>query len=156
MAACYGQRMAQRIEIRSFTLDDALLRAMDLSKRNQLLGCMHAHNELTFLNRLLLFSQNPVSEGELHDQAKSSQMWCVLQLLAGNLYETWNMLAGRFSLSEKAAQQDAVITGLAAQHHVSLKWLREYFSAKGVNSKPIVMLRNTRRFTTVASTWAKR
>jgi hypothetical protein len=138
--------MAQRIEIRSFTLDDALLRAMDLRKRNQMLGCMHAHNELTFLNRLLLFSQNSVSEGELHDQAQSSQMWCVLQLLAGKLYETWNMLAGRFSLSEKAAQQDAVITGLAAQHHASLKWLREYFSAKGVNSKPIVMLRNNTAF----------
>jgi hypothetical protein len=138
--------MVQRIEIRSFALDAELLRTMDLRKRNQLLGCMHAHNELTFLNRLLLFSQNPVTDGALHDQAQSSQMWCLLQLLAGKLYETWNMLAGRFSLSEKDAQLDAVITALDAQQHVSLVWLRAYFSAKGVNNKPIVMVRNNTAF----------
>ena len=146
MAACYGQRMAQPIEIRSFALDDDLLRKMDLRKRNQLLGCMHAHNELTFLNRMLLFSQNSVSEGELHDQAQSSQMWCLLQLLAGKLYETWKMLAKRFSVSEKAGKQDAVIRALDAQQRVSLIWLREYFSGKGVNSKSIVMLRNNTAF----------
>jgi hypothetical protein len=138
--------MIQRIEIRSFALGDELLRKMDLRKRNQLLGCMHAHNELTFLNRMLLFSQNPVTEGELHDQAQSSQMWCLLQLLAGKIYETWIMLAKRFSVSEKTAQQDAVIAGLAEKHQASLKWLREYFSGKGANNKPIVMLRNNTAF----------
>jgi hypothetical protein len=56
--------MTQRIVIRSLKLDDELLRTIDHRKRNQLLGCMHAHNELTFLNRLLLFSQNSVIEGK--------------------------------------------------------------------------------------------
>jgi hypothetical protein len=139
-------RMTQRIEIRSFTLDDELLQRMDHRKRNQLLGCMHAHNELTFLNRLLLFSQNSVSEGNLHDHAQSSQMWCVIQLLAGKLYETWNMLARRFSFVGKADKHDPVITALEEKHRTSLVWLQEYFGEKGVNSKPIVVVRNKTAF----------
>jgi len=72
--------MTEGIEIRSFTLDDELLRTMDSRKRNQLLGCMHAHNELTFLNRLLLLSHNSVSDGELHGCAQPSQRWCVFPI----------------------------------------------------------------------------
>jgi hypothetical protein len=119
---------------------------MDHRKRNQLLGCMHAHNELTFLTRLLLFSQNPVSEGELHDHAQSSQMWCVLQLLAGKLYETWNMLGERFSLSENTGKKDDIIAAIEEQHRVSLTWLRQYFSNRGINRKAIVLLRNKTAF----------
>jgi hypothetical protein len=92
--------MTEGIEIRSFTLDDELLRTMGSRKRNQLLGCMHAHNELTFLNRLLLLSQNSVSDGELHGYTQSSQMWCMLQLLAGKLQVGY--ACGAFSLAEKA------------------------------------------------------
>jgi hypothetical protein len=138
--------MTQSIEIRSFALDDEILRTMDPRKRNQLLGCMHAHNQLSFLNRLLIFSQNPVTEGELHDHAQSSQMWCLLQLLTGKVYETWNMLDERFSLSKSAAKQDAVVAGLDEQYRKSLLWLREYSSPKGLNNKPIVMLRNNTAF----------
>jgi hypothetical protein len=138
--------MTQRIEIRSFMLDDELLRTMDHRKRNQLLGCMHAHNELTFLNRLLLFSQNPVTEGYLHDQAQSSQMWCVLQLLAGKLCETWKMLTKRFSVSTRAGRQDSVVASLNEKHKTSLQWLRDYFYGPGVNNKPIVVVRNKTAF----------
>jgi hypothetical protein len=59
------------------------------------------------------------------------------QLLAGKIYETWIMLAKRFSVSEKTAQQDAVIAGLAEKHQASLKWLREYFSGKGANNNEV-------------------
>ncbi len=138
--------MTQPIEIRSYALDDELLRTMDNRKRNQLLGCMHAHNELSFLNRMLVFSQNPVTEGELHDHAQLSQQWCLLQLLTGKVYETWIMLAERFSLSENSPKQDAVVTTLDAEHRVILLWLLEYFSPKGLNKKPIVMLRNNTAF----------
>src|ERR1700722_2856718 len=50
-----------------------------------------------------------------------------------------------FSLRE-GRKQDAVIRALDAQQRVSLIWLREYFSGKGVNSKSIVMLRNNTAF----------
>jgi hypothetical protein len=49
--------------------------------RNQFVGYMHAHNELTTLNRLLTFTTNDTGDGELHNYA-SVQMWCMLQLLA--------------------------------------------------------------------------
>jgi hypothetical protein len=57
---------------------------------------MHAHNELTVLNRILMFSMNKTANGELHDSAQSVQMWCLLQVLAAKLVETWNMLNERF------------------------------------------------------------
>ena len=52
---------------------------------------MHAHNELVVLNRILMFSMNMTSEGEFHDSAQSVQMWCLLQLLAGKIVETWKL-----------------------------------------------------------------
>jgi hypothetical protein len=138
--------MTESIEIRSFTLEDELLRTMDSRKRNQLLGCMHAHNELTFLNRLRLFSYNSVSDGELHGYAQTSQSWCVHQLLAGKLHETWDMLAKRFSLAKKKAQQDAVVTALCPEHQASLVWLQGYFSGKGAKDRAIPLVRNKTAF----------
>jgi hypothetical protein len=64
--------------------------------RNQFVGCMHAHNELTILNRLLMFTMNDTGDGELHNSAQSVQMWFMLQLLAAKLFETWVMLNERF------------------------------------------------------------
>ena len=43
-----------------------------------------------------MFSMNDTGEGELHDASQSVQMWCLLQVLSGKLFETWNMLVERF------------------------------------------------------------
>jgi len=83
------------VRILTFQLDEAGLRQLDNRRRNQLFGCMHAHNELSFLNRLLLFVRNATADGELHDHAQSIQMWSTLQILAGKLFETWVMLTER-------------------------------------------------------------
>jgi hypothetical protein len=107
---------------------------------------MHAHNELTFLNRLLVFSQNSGAEGDLYDQAQMSQVWCLLQLLAGKLYETWNMLSKRFSLSARPNKQDAAVVALNSRHQHSLQWLRDYFSPRGISQKSIVVIRNKTAF----------
>jgi hypothetical protein len=93
-------------------------------QRNQLVGCMHAHNELTVLNRVLMFSLNDVGEGELHNDAHGVQMWCVLQVLIGKLFETWNMLGERFL---KATPEDAAVARLSADHKENLAWLKNYF-----------------------------
>lgn len=139
-------RSNQRVELRSFEVADDIARKMDNRKRNQLLGCMHAHNELTFLNCLLQFVQNPVSEGVVHDQAQVSQMWCVLQLLAGKLYETWKMLAEQFSLSGKAANYDPAVLALGAKHRAALNWLLEYFAENRVGNRSIAVVRNKTAF----------
>src|SRR5712671_5219921 len=80
------------IRILALTIDDKAIRALNHRARNQMFGCMHAHNELAALNRLFMFSMNEIDSGELADSAYSLQMWCLLQLLAGKLFETWKML----------------------------------------------------------------
>lgn len=87
-----------------------------------------------------------MSDGELHGYAQSSQRWCVLQLLAGKLRETWDMLAERFSLEKKAKKQDAVVTALCPRHQASLTWLQQYFSGKGAKDRAITLVRNKTAF----------
>jgi hypothetical protein len=70
-----------------------------------------------------MFAMNDTGDGELHNSAQSVQMWCILQLLAAKLYETWAMLTKRFLQSnppDAAAQ-------LGPAHQESLQWLTGYF-----------------------------
>jgi hypothetical protein len=88
--------MAKNFQLIYITVDEARLKAASNRLRKQFVGCMHAHNELAILNRLLMFTMHDTADGELHDSAQSVQMWCVLQLLSAKLYETWLMLNERF------------------------------------------------------------
>ena len=108
-------------------IDEATLKALPKRRRNQIAVCMHAHNELSVLNRLLAFSLNDVSEGEMHDHAQGVQMWTVMQLLAGKLCETWKMLYVRFLKSNPV---EPAIAGLNDAHKEDLAWLQNYFSSK--------------------------
>ena len=80
--------MSKDFQIIQLSIDEDALKKASNRLRNQLVGCMHAHNELTILNRLLMFSMNKTADGELHDSAQSVQMWCLLQVLAAKLVET--------------------------------------------------------------------
>src|SRR5262245_32912846 len=84
---------------------------------------MHAHNELTMLSRMLMFTMNDTGDGELHNSAQSVQMWCVLQLLAAKLFEAWKMLNERFLQSNPPD----VVAHLEPAHQTSLEWLIDYF-----------------------------
>jgi|SRR5579871_5879102 len=108
-------------------IDEATLKALPKKRRNQIAVCMHVHNELSVLNRLLAFSLNDVGEGELHDHAHGVQMWTVMQLLAGKLCETWKMLYVRFLKSNPV---DPAITALDDPYKEDLAWLNNYFSSR--------------------------
>jgi hypothetical protein len=110
-------------QIIQLEIDKEALQKLSSRARNQLVVCMHAHNELATLNRLLMFSINFSEEGELHDSAQSVHMWCLLQVLVGKLFETWNMLCVRFL---RAQPQDPAIVSLSDEHKASLKWLTNY------------------------------
>jgi hypothetical protein len=105
------------------TVDEGSLNKANNRLRNQFVGCMHAHNELTILNRLLMFTMNDTGDGELHDSARSVQMWFMLQLLAAKLFETWVMLNERFLQSNPPD----VVGRLEPAHQASLKCLTDYF-----------------------------
>ena len=115
--------MAKDFPIIHLTVDEERLKGANNRLRSQFVGCMHAHNELTMLNRLLMFTMNDTGDGELHNSAQSVQMWCVLQLLAAKLFETWLMLNERFLQSNPPD----VVARLEPAHQQSLRWLIDYF-----------------------------
>jgi hypothetical protein len=116
--------MSQDFRVIKFQIDPDAIKKLPNRQRNQVVGCMHAHNELVVLNRLLMFSLNDVGEGELHDHAHGLQMWTIMQLLTGKLFETWNMLVERFL---KSNPEDPAIMGLSEAHKKDLAWLKDYF-----------------------------
>jgi hypothetical protein len=124
--------MSRDFEVIKLTIDEAGLKTLSHRNRNQLIGCMHAHNELAILNRLLMFSQNDTAQGDLSDGAHSIQMWCILQLLVGKVFEAWNMLDERFLTAQP---EDPALVSLSDNHRDSLKWLIEYFGV-GKKMKP--------------------
>jgi hypothetical protein len=115
--------MAKDFQLIHLTVDEGRLKGANNRVRNQFVGCMHAHNELTTLNRLLMFTMNDTGDGELHNSAQSVQMWCMLQLLAAKLFETWVMLNERFLQSNPPD----VVGRLEPAHQASLDWLTDYF-----------------------------
>ena len=117
--------MAKDFQLIHLTIDEERLKDASNRLRNQFVGCMHAHNELTILNRLLMFSMNDTGDGELHNSAQSVQMWCMLQLLAAKLFETWVMLNERFLQSNPPD----VVARLEPAHRASLQWLTDYFGS---------------------------
>jgi hypothetical protein len=130
-------------KIITYIIEDKTLQNMSDRRRNQLFGCMHAHNELTFLNRLLSFTLNPTASGELHEHAQANQMWCVLQLLSGKLFETWQMLTKRISLRKPV---DPIVANLSSEHQKNLTWLITYFGDKNWKKSPIKLVRDTTAF----------
>jgi hypothetical protein len=115
--------MAKDFQLIHLTVDEGRLKGASNRVRNQFVGSMHAHNELTMLNRLLMFTMNDIGDGELHKSAQSVQMWCMLQLLAAKLFETWVMLNERFLHSNPPD----VVARLKPAHQASLQWLTDYF-----------------------------
>ncbi len=104
---------------------------------------MHAHNELAFLNRLLMFTMNDTGKGELHDFAQTVQFWSVLQLLAAKLYETWLMIVERFLQSNPPD----LVSQLEPSQQKSLQWLIDYFgSNRPFNNNPLKIIRDKTAF----------
>ena len=117
--------MSKDFEIIQLEIDEFSIQGLDNRLRNQLMGCMHAHNELAVLNCVFMFGTNPVGDGELAEsRAAPVQMWCLLQVLAAKLYETWLMVIKRFLAAQP---EDSTIKGLKPDHRASLDWLRAYF-----------------------------
>jgi hypothetical protein len=135
--------MSGNFQLIQLQIDGNAIKKLPNRQRHQLVGCMHAHNELAVLNRLLMFTFNDVGEGQLHDYAHGVQMWCVLQVLIGKLFETWNMLSERFL---KSNPEDSAIAGLSDEHKRSLAWLKNYFGDERPRETPLRMIRNRTAF----------
>jgi hypothetical protein len=135
--------LSKDFQVIQLTVDEGALKKAGNRLRNQLVGCMHAHNELTALNRILMFSMNKTGGGELNDFAQSVQMWCLLQLLAAKLVETWKMLNERLL---GANPEDPALGRLRAEHRASLDWLRDYFGVDPPKDNALTFIRNKTAF----------
>ena len=107
-------------------IDANAIKRLTNRERNQLVGCMHAHNELTVLNRLFMCTiEYPESADELHRSAQTVQLWRLLQVLVGKIFETWKMLHDRFLGSEP---KERMVSALHPEGGDSLAWLKQYFA----------------------------
>jgi hypothetical protein len=101
---------------------------------------MHAHNELAVLNRVQMFSMNDTAgPGDLNDSAMTVQVWFFLQLLAGKLVETWNMLSERFLQSNPP---DVVLKKLEVDQIDSLNYLKDYFDGSSSKDNALRIIRD--------------
>jgi hypothetical protein len=120
--------MSKDFPIIGVQVDAPAIKRLSNRERNQLVGCMHAHNELTVLNRLFMCTtEYPEDADELHSSAQSVQVWCLLQVLVGKTFETWKMLEDRFLGSNPV---DPMVGRLNAEHRERLAWLERYFGSK--------------------------
>ena len=135
--------MSRDFQIIQIDIETDAFKKLPNRLRNQFVGCMHAHNELAVLNRLLMFSLNDVGDSELHNDAHGVQMWCVLQVLIGKLFETWNMLVERFL---RSSPEDSTVAELNDQHKKSLTWLKDYFGLPNLKETPLRIIRDKTAF----------
>jgi hypothetical protein len=123
-----GACVSKDFQIIQLQIDKNAIKRLTSRERNQLVGCMHAHNELTVLNRLFMCTiEYPEDADELHNSAQTVQLWCLLQVLVGKIFETWKMLRDRFLGCNPV---DPVVAGLGPEHRSCLIWLEQYFTPK--------------------------
>jgi hypothetical protein len=135
--------MSKDLQVIQLSIEQSALKRTTNRVRNQLVGCMHAHNELAALNRMLLFSMNDTGDGELHDSAQSVQMWRLLQVLGAKLFETWNMLGERFLRKQP---EDEALIRLSADHRAELEWLKDYFGVDKLKDNSLRLIRDRTAF----------
>ena len=120
--------MSKDFQIIQLQIDRNAIKRLTNRERNQLVGCMNAHNELTVLNRLFMCTiEYPEDADELHSSAQTVQLWCLLQVLVGKIFETWKMLRDRFF---GCNPDDPMVTALSPDHRECLAWLERYFMQK--------------------------
>lgn len=135
--------MPREFQLIQLALDATVLKTCEARRLNQLAQCMHVHNELSVLNRIMLFSINTTSEGNLHNSAQSVQMWCFLQILAAKLYESWDMVCRRFL---KSNPEDSILLKLDQNQIESLTWAKSYFGTTEKTKNALRTIRDKTAF----------
>jgi len=131
------------MELLKFKTETSDLKKLGQVRLNLLIGCMHSHNELAVLNRLLLFAQNETAQGEAYASVKAIQVWTYLQIVIGKLFETWIMLKERLLDN---AEQAELITSLTEKQKESLSWLTNYFGRNPLKKSPLKIIRDKTGF----------
>jgi hypothetical protein len=120
--------VSQDFQIIQLEIHADTIKRLSNRERNQLIGCMHAHNELTVLNRLFMCTiEYPQDADELHSSAQTVQLWCLLQVLVGRYSRPGRCSTIGFS---GPILLDPMVAALSAEHRECLTWLEKYFDTK--------------------------
>jgi hypothetical protein len=84
------------IQVYRIPIPKSRLRAMPKDERVLLLLLGYASNQLSMLQKLLIFATNRTSDGELEQHATGVQTQMLLRLMVGALNEAWEMVRTRF------------------------------------------------------------
>lgn len=136
-----SSKVEPALRILRVQVGDKELRNLTAQQRNLLFGCMHAHNEITALSKLLMFSETPTADGNAPDAMRVVQFWCLLQLVAGKLFETWSLVS-----KQLLSRREDLGVRFSANHSTSEDWLRAYFGYPQPKLSAIKLMRDKTAF----------
>lgn len=116
------------------------IRAMPDDERNFLVTASHAHTELAAMIRVVQVAQNQTRQGEIYDAYVNTQYLILLRLMAGKIYESWNLLKYRYFGTQMSKNYD---NALDEEGKLNLDAVKKYFGRSG---NIIELIRNEAAF----------
>lgn len=117
------------IRIERIVLTKTHLAAIPEQERNLFVLLGHAANEINILSKLLHFASSSDPRTQLHAQAEQAQTNLIGSLLAGKVYELWNLLQAGYYKSEISRDYDPLLDG---DTRAALEAMGRYFSRKNL------------------------
>jgi hypothetical protein len=118
----------------------AAFRTLRRDERNVLLTFAHAFNEMSALMRIVMVAQNQPTVAPIHDLYTATQAFTLQKVLAGKLYECWNLIKIRYFDAALGRTYD---DQLLPHGREALAALKKYF---GRSSNIIALIRNEAAF----------
>jgi len=117
------------MEIFKIPISEQQLDSIPADERLFFIQIGHLANELSTLNRLLLFTSNSTGATELERQIGNSHNLLLLRLCSGKLFEGWQMLKKDYFGSRLSIKYDSL---LDESGKASLSEIKRYFSKKNL------------------------
>jgi len=117
--------------IHHISLSPEQLKLIPQSKRRLLVLVAHAANELSVLSKLFHFMAGPSSDVAILMQAENMQALVIGRLLAGKIYECWNLLKSAFfgnAISKDYEQK------FDPEASAALSQLKKYFGRENITA----------------------
>lgn len=128
--------MSKKPTVTEVCIPLAVFRTLDRDERNLLLTFAHATNEMGAILRLVMLAQNQPSVSPIYDLYTATQAFTLHKVLAGKLYECWNLVTIRYFTRGLGRSYD---TKLPDSGRESLVRLKRYF---GRSTNIIELIRN--------------
>jgi hypothetical protein len=106
-ATRFKERNDQMIKVYHIVVDKEKLRAIPREERGFLLSLGYSANQVSMLQKFLMFSSNREPSTETERILSAAQTQMILRLLIGVLHETWGLIKERFEGAPLGADYEA-------------------------------------------------